>query len=90
MHYLRNQAFYKSKFVPSQGIARARARVCVCECVCLYSSIVEASPDCKTSETYLRATDQQYHIVFILFIFIRLELDWLLDQSFKFVNAFIK
>ena len=27
---------------------------------------------------------------FIYFYFFRLELDWFLDQSYKFVNAFIK
>ena len=40
--------------------------VCVCVCVCLYSSTVEPSSDCKTSETYLRDTDQRCYVVSII------------------------
>ena len=40
--------------------------LCVCVCVCLYSSTVEPSSDCKTSETYLRDTDQRCDVVSII------------------------
>ena len=40
--------------------------VCVCMCVCVNSSTVNASSDCKTSETYIRATDQRCYVVSII------------------------
>ena len=40
--------------------------VCVFVCVCLYSSIPEASSDCKTSETYFRGTDRRCYVVSII------------------------
>ena len=39
-----------------------RTAACVCACMCLYSSTVKASSVCKTSETYLRGTDQRCYV----------------------------
>ena len=33
---------------------------------------------------------RQIQVEYLSFIFIMLELDWVLDQSYKFVNVFIK
>ena len=40
--------------------------VCLCVCMCVNSSTVNASSDCKTSETYIRATDQRCYVVSII------------------------
>ena len=37
-----------------------------CVCLCLHSFTVEAFSDCKTSETYLRGTDQRCYVVSII------------------------
>ena len=54
-----------SKNICKQVLVCVCVRACVRVCVCLYASTVKASSDCKTSETYLRGTDQlcyvQYH-----------------------------
>ena len=39
---------------------------CVYVSVCLYSSTEEVSSNCKTSETYLRGTDQRCYVVSII------------------------
>ena len=71
-----------SKNICKQVLVCTCVRACVC--VCLYASTVKASSDCKTSETYLRGTDQRCYVEYHSRCFCQIPSSTFLKMSYIF------